>query len=142
MPYPLPLITMLQRAVGFFPQGSRVRDYSGIHRYTYGDLAPGRRRAEAIFPLCRRGPVDTLFVVHGPDPDAGRFPKGGFAMRRRSFSPPSIRRRRARPGCSDVSGPVVRIGVIAELTGDIPRSGRRARRRPSWRRRKSTTRGV
>ena len=27
------------------------------------------------------------------------------------------------PGCSDVSGPVVRIGVIAELTGDIPAVG-------------------
>ncbi len=39
MPYPLTLTTMLQRSRWLFPGKEVVsRDYSGIHRYTYGDF--------------------------------------------------------------------------------------------------------
>ena len=58
MPYPLTLTTMLQRSRWLFPKKEIVsRDYSGIHRYSYGDFyARTARLAHALGKLgIRRG---------------------------------------------------------------------------------------
>src|SRR5512145_2046969 len=58
MPYPLTLTTMLQRSRWLFPKKEIVsRDYSGIHRYSYGDFyARTARLAHALEKLgIRRG---------------------------------------------------------------------------------------